>query len=255
MGQIYAGGASNTKQPGEQERNHINLQRNLRIIQAHRKAGGEPRVYLAPTHDEGAMNIYEQISDEDAAVAAANGDDEAFSHLFQKYHTQVVRQSCRWLGNDYDAAEEVAQITWVQAHRKIASFNPKIRPFTAWLHSIRIRRCLNYIRNRKRRPLIFSEIGGCPQSVLARKPIARPHLPIEKLPDKLATAIRVVYLEDRSFPEAAKILGCAPGTVHRRTLIGLKLLRKMFGITNADAVRRPQVRPADTRREIQMLVA
>ena len=46
------------------------------------------------------------------------------------------------------------------------------------------------------------------------------------LPNKLAEVIRLVYLEDRSFPEAARMLGCSASGVHSRSQKAIKLLRR-----------------------------
>lgn len=201
--------------------------------------------------------------DDDASLAvdAAHGDETAFTVLFNRYNEQVIRQSLQQLGGDWSAAEDVAQITWTQVYSEIHHFDPNRRPFAAWLHTIRISRCLNYIRDQKRFPRPATDVGGYAE------PIGRPSHEAsvdvtEQLPPDLATAVRVVYLEDRSFPEAAEILGCSVGTVHKRVVTGLRILRKIMGVEVAQPTRRTQVRTkpkpiavAETARDIQMLVA
>lgn len=56
---------------------------------------------------------------------------------------------------------------------------------------------------------------------------------IDALPAELRPAVRVVYVEDRTFIDAAKVLGCSVGTAHNRCVRGLKQLRRIMGVAAA----------------------
>ena len=49
---------------------------------------------------------------------------------------------------------------------------------------------------------------------------------IDALPPYLAAAVRLAYIDDRSFPQTAKALGCSIHIAHKRTLLGVQRLRR-----------------------------
>jgi DNA-directed RNA polymerase specialized sigma24 family protein len=51
---------------------------------------------------------------------------------------------------------------------------------------------------------------------------------IDALPAHWAAAVRAVYLEDRSFTEAAKVLGCSVGSAFNWARDGMKQLRRVL---------------------------
>lgn len=195
--------------------------------------------------------------DSSLAVAASHGDEAAFKTLFDRYNEQLVRKTAGQLRGDWSGAEDVAQATWLRVHRRLDSYDPTKRPFGVWLHTVRVRMCLNYIRSRRRLPRTFADAGELHNVAESSKTAASRLDSLDKLPPELGDAVRVVYLEDRSFPDAAKILGCSVGTAHRRALLGIQRLREIMGVTVAGNQRRTQVRAPypHARKEIQMLVA
>src|SRR5512135_642230 len=71
-----------------------------------------------------------------------NGDDTAFTEIVQRHYARIRSQANRVLRNPADA-EEVAQDTFVRAHRGLASFRGDCS-LAVWLHCI----ALNLARNR-----------------------------------------------------------------------------------------------------------
>lgn len=215
-----------------------------------------PRLCIFTTPTKGETMHADDTDDVTLAAAAANGDNEAFRTLFNRHNAAVVHQSLRQLG-DMGDAEDVAQSTWVLVFRHLSRFDPGRASFTSWLHSIRHRRCKMCLRKRRRFPLMMDDTTIESIQALA-KPTTSPRVDgLEFMPPHLAEAVRLVHLEDRSFSDAARIIGVAIGTVHRRATLGIRLLRKHMGVGHVDKVRRTHKRPLKrlTARDIQIMVA
>lgn len=71
-----------------------------------------------------------------------DGDQEAFVEIVQRYREKMLQVAYRFLRNHADA-EEIAQDTFIRAHRSLAFFRGD-SSLAAWLHSI----TLNLARNR-----------------------------------------------------------------------------------------------------------
>jgi RNA polymerase sigma-70 factor (ECF subfamily) len=196
-------------------------------------------------------------TDEELAVAAAAGDETAFASLFARHHVPLVRQSRRQLGGDWDAAEEIAQCTWIKAHQHLKNYNPQIRPFVSWLHTIRIRLVIDH--NKAKAPAADTDyvVDEAAAEVDDHDSFDSLNQALGELPDDLAETIRVVYLEERSFPEAARYLGCSVSGVHKRSLRAIAALRQTMGVPYALPIRRPAGKrgAALSYQDIQMMVA
>ena len=83
-------------------------------------------------------------ADEDAALVGrfVQGDDAAFSAIMDRYRRRMWSVAYRVLRNHADA-EEVAQDTFLRAHRGLAQFRGECS-LSTWLHRI----ALNLARNR-----------------------------------------------------------------------------------------------------------
>jgi hypothetical protein len=88
----------------------------------------------------------------DAVVRAQTGDHEAFSELYLK-HKRRVFAICMRMVRDYALAEDLTQETFLQVHRKLASFRGD-SVFSTWLHRLAVNTVLMHLR--KRGPAVVS---------------------------------------------------------------------------------------------------
>jgi RNA polymerase sigma-70 factor, ECF subfamily len=82
----------------------------------------------------------------DAVVRAQSGDHDAFSELYL-LHQRRVFAICMRMVRDFALAEDLAQETFLQVHRKIASFRGD-SAFTTWLHRLAVNTVLMHLRKR-----------------------------------------------------------------------------------------------------------
>ena len=86
----------------------------------------------------------------DLLSRARAGDGEAFRELAESHRLELQVHCYRMLGSLQDA-EDAVQETLVSAWRGIEGFQEK-SSLRTWLYRIATNRCLNMIRNRRRRP-------------------------------------------------------------------------------------------------------
>src|SRR5438132_58976 len=101
------------------------------------------RVGTKPLVDDAGMSAGDISS-------ARTGDESAFRELVEPYRRQLHLHCYRLLGSLQDA-EDVVQETLLAAWRGLESFEERASLRT-WLYRIATNRCLNALRDRKRRP-------------------------------------------------------------------------------------------------------
>ena len=177
-----------------------------------------------------------------------SGDDEAFNTLVRKYRKSVHALAWRKVG-DFHFAEEIAQDTFLQAYRNLATLrNPN--QFSGWLYVIANRLCLKWIQSNKSamQSLEDTSMGEIEKSSYTcyvseqREADATEHRHaivkrlLEKLPESERTVVTLYYLGEMTAKEIGKFLGVSVNTIKsrlRRARERLKndepMIREMLG--------------------------
>ena len=82
----------------------------------------------------------------DVLARAQAGDSDAFSQLYRR-HNKRVFAICVRMVRDFSLAEDLTQDTFLQLHRKLASFRGESL-FTTWLHRMTVNIVLMRLRKR-----------------------------------------------------------------------------------------------------------
>lgn len=164
-----------------------------------------------------------------------DGDLSAFNAIVERYQSQVYNVSARILG-DRHLAEDVAQETFIKAHRSIDGFRGG--SLRAWLLRIASNLSLDATRSRKRRPAesleaaserpgfsVPSDSPGPEQEALRGELREAIQDGIMSLPDDQRAVIVLVDVQGLSYDEAAEAIGSAVGTVKSRLARGRRRLR------------------------------
>lgn len=160
--------------------------------------------------------------DEGVLVGAAlAGDLDAFEALVRRHQAPVYRVALRMVGAAADA-EDVAQETFVQAWRSLASFRAH-STFATWLYRIATNRSLDLLA--KRRPSEGLEhLGGDadldPAAVLARRERTASVLDaVLALPPEQRATLVLREFEGLPYAEIGEVLGISlaavKGRIHR----------------------------------------
>src|SRR6184192_3869162 len=104
----------------------------------------------------------------DLLALARGGDGEAFRTLVAPYRRELQLHCYRILGSVQDA-EDLLQETLLSAWRGLDRFEERAS-LRAWLYRIATNRCLNALRDRKRRPQEVSSMVEPPEPTRMAEP-------------------------------------------------------------------------------------
>jgi len=162
----------------------------------------------------------EDPSEDQALISRAKGGDmSAFENLIRKHQGRVYGL-CRRMAGTHQAADDLAQETFIKAYFALDRFTDGL-DFYAWIRRIAVNTTLNYLQARKREEPLGDRDNAVPDAkpqdeLQNREAEARFQEALQALPDdqKLVFTLRVI--EDLSYREIAASLHLAPGTVMSR---------------------------------------
>lgn len=170
-------------------------------------------------------------ADRDLIVAMAAGDSEALRSLNARYGRMLAALARRFLSNESDAEEVVADVLW-QAWREAKTFDATRGSVSVWLVTLARSRAIDRLRaNRARKPP--------PGEQPASEPIPDPAVELHQvqrarivrtalagLEDNERAALQLAYFSDLSQSEVAEKLGIPLGTVKTRMRSAMMKLRE-----------------------------
>ena len=176
-------------------------------------------------------------SDRDLVRECRLGNPEAFRELFDRYHRPILAVAVGMTGNAEDA-RDVAQETFLRAHRNLGSFLGD-STFYTWLYRIAVNVAIDHRRRRVRRAEVTTPEAGPaaddlavarpadePERELARKELGRRIFDmIDELTPEHKAAIILREVEGLSYEEISKIMQCSKGTVMSRLHYARKRLQ------------------------------
>ncbi len=170
----------------------------------------------------------------------AAGHEAALSALMERHAGALFGFLCRFV-RDEDAANDLAQETFVRVYQHRADFRPE-QKFSAWLYTIGGNLARNHLRAVGRRPEVPLDCSGDADRPGVGDTLPAPGNPpdeaaqcaekqaavrdaVAHLPDDLREAIVLCELEDRSLAEAAGILATTVKAVESRLYRARQQLR------------------------------
>lgn len=169
--------------------------------------------------------VLDKLDDEQLLAAHVAGDPNAFDALFQRHRDRLWAIALRTMRDPEEAADALRE-AMISAFRRAASFRGDSR-VTTWLHRIVVNACLDRIRRnavRRGEPLpsdVDRDLGLASTEDIT---VGIEHEQVRDVvqdalgqisPDQRA-ALVLVDMEGYSVEEAARMLGCATGTVKSR---------------------------------------
>jgi RNA polymerase sigma-70 factor (ECF subfamily) len=143
--------------------------------------------------------------------------EEAFDLLLPEFQNKVFRLAYAMLG-DAARAEDLAQDVFLRAWRALPGFRGQSSVST-WIYAITRNACLTALKAagaKEERSLEERGIAHAAERA-ARAPSAHATIDVarflEHLPEKHQQALRLYYLEEKSYEEVSRLLGWPMGTV------------------------------------------
>jgi RNA polymerase sigma-70 factor (ECF subfamily) len=167
--------------------------------------------------------------DEDGVTPSAGGDAEAFEMLIRE-NQRMIHSLCYRMTGSMEDAEDLAQETFIQAHRHLAEFRGEAR-LSSWLYRIAMNQCLNWQKRRQRQERLHWEWSEHKQDTAAGQADRRAQAVEEALltlhPKQRAAIVLTVH-EGLTHAEAARALGCSETTVSWRLFAARRKLKRLL---------------------------
>ena len=185
---------------------------------------GVPKPALFVTHNPLPAG---DAADDDRHIAAVlGGDAERFTPLVARYQQRVLRFIQKYEYNSADV-QDLAQETFLQAFRSLASFNGQSR-FSTWLIGIAFNLLKNHLSRSPAKHHVHLNIDEQPESAShfadsdperlyeSRQSLAALQRAIALLSLQMHDAVVLVAIEGLTYEEAAQAMGVPIGSVKSR---------------------------------------
>ncbi len=184
-------------------------------------------------------DAYAEKSDDELIILVKGGDPEAYDALVKRYQRRIYFLALR-MTRDPDAADDLAQETFVKAYFAISTFTVG-RAFYTWLYRICMNLSINYL-NKSRRAIPASrfeeeeeilerEAPGpdAADEMISREKTAKIEAAIDSLSPKYKSVLVLRVYEEMSYEEIAGTLGISVGTVMSRLFRARKNMLEALG--------------------------
>lgn len=173
-----------------------------------------------------------ELSDEIALKLAAQGDQEAFGVLYERYVSRIYSYIYYRTGNQHDAEDLTARV-FFRAMRHVENYTDRGLPLSAWLYRIAHNLVANWHRDNSRRKeipldeiILVRQSGDLPEMVLIENEEKENLLNvIHRLPADRQQLIILKFVEHFSNAEIRLVMGRSEGAVkslYHRTLLSLR---------------------------------
>lgn len=178
-----------------------------------------------------------ELKDEKALLLAAQGEQEAFGALYERYVGRIYNYIYYRTGNQHDAEDLTARV-FFRALRNIENYTDRGLPFSAWLYRIAHNLVANWHRDNSRRKevpleeiILVRQGSEHPEALLVQSEEQESLLEIIRgLPPERQQLLILKFVEHLSNAEIGQIMGRSEGAVkslYHRTLLSL---RDEFGL-------------------------
>lgn len=175
----------------------------------------------------------ERLFDEYLALAARDGDREAWARLVARWQPRLLAHAWRLLG-DAERARDAVQEAWIEILRGLGTLDDVVA-FPAWAFRITTRRCQRAYGRAGRLRLVEDDAGGdddaSADAAADDAPLddaldlARLLDALDALPPGQRAALAMYHLEHLGVAEIAIALEIPPGTVKTRLMHARRRLR------------------------------
>jgi len=167
---------------------------------------------------------------------AKQGDQEAFSQLYEYYFDKIYRY-VMVRAQDRIEAEDITQEIFLKAVRSIHSFNWKGIPFSAWLFRIAHNEIIDYLRKKSKQttvplqelPVVPENYTGNPHLMVERElEIEQLKAAIKQLTQAQQDVISLRFFAELPIAEVASLVGKNQGAVKALQHSAILALHRML---------------------------
>ncbi len=162
------------------------------------------------------------------------GDESAFTELFDRHKAMVINLAFRFL-RAREAAEDTAQDVFIKIYRKNIPFDPRDTgaQFSTWLYRVTVHAALDALRKRRpSEPLPEDHAADSAAGPLANlqqeERLRKIQQAVHALPQKLRAPLILHQFQGLQYAQIASILKVTEKTVERRMYRARHRLKKIF---------------------------
>lgn len=173
-----------------------------------------------------------QLEDSYLVSKSIHGDMKAFGVLIDRYKQMVFTLAYRMLRNKEDA-EEIAQDTFLKAHKALDTFKGDAK-FSTWLYKIAYYQSLDLLKKKKRQIASVSidqyisvdikVMNGVLEELDRQDRVRIVKMAIDRLTEEDAAIVSLFYFEELSIKEIAEIVSLSPELIKVRLFRSRKQL-------------------------------
>jgi len=182
-----------------------------------------------------------QRSDLQLVEMVLAGDDAAFEDLFERHKRLVARTAARYFRRP-EEVEEIIQIAFTKVYFELKNFRGTHElSLAGWLARITANACLDRLRSQKRRPEELACELPDPEDMdrlkakLSTASDEQAHIDrdlaaklLGRLADEDRILLELLYLDELSTAEAAKVLGWSRSKIKVRAWRARQILQKIL---------------------------
>jgi RNA polymerase sigma-70 factor (ECF subfamily) len=177
-----------------------------------------------------AERLYERV----LVLRCQAGDEAAFAELVERYAPRLRYYLRKMLGGTH-TVEDALQEVWLDVFRAVPRLADPAA-FPAWLYRIARDRGCRTLRSLRRvsRPLVESDLAAEAENgaTFSAEDAARIHAALDELAPEQREVLVLRFLEEMTYEDIARVIGCPAGTVRSRIHYGKRALRRALERTN-----------------------
>jgi RNA polymerase sigma-70 factor (ECF subfamily) len=171
----------------------------------------------------------ELIYDSLLAVRAQAGDEAAFVELVERYSPRL-RYFLRKVVGRPDVEDQLQEV-WLDVFRHLPRLADP-QALRAWLYRIARDRAFGRLRKTRREESLdeaeMIDPAAANGEPFTPEDAARIHAALDRLPEDQREILVLRFLEEMSYEEIARVVGCQLGTVRSRLHYGKQALRRLL---------------------------
>jgi RNA polymerase sigma-70 factor (ECF subfamily) len=190
------------------------------------------------------------LADEILVKIFLDGDEDAFTQLFERYRLRIYIIAFQIIRNSEDA-KDVTQEIFIKIYRSLDKWNVQKSKLSKWIYRVAVNHCIDYLRFCSRRIesqllrnnadlilQVYATDNSAHSPFMAvknKEEIGLIRRCIEKLPDLQKRTFIGRYFDELNLGEIAELECCNVGAVksalHRATLAVRQILLKSRGLS------------------------
>lgn len=166
-------------------------------------------------------------TDEQLMQLYQNGDSNAFNELFNRHSGKVYGFLLKKT-RKAEVAADLSQEAFVKLHKSKHLYNSSL-PVLPWIFSVTNSVFLDFVKKRSEAVTEDGAIERLADSLNPIEPVpVEIELYLDRLPDQQREAVRMRYIDEKSFEAISAALETSPDNVRKIVSRGIKNLKSFF---------------------------